>query len=191
MKSLNQKWLLVIMVFLIVLCFIFIVQWNKEKNQSNYLKSVKEQMVFKNFTYLSKELYDVSETLRKYDTGFTDQEMVLFSQLLDKDIRSLKETGMNLSYLMHPTSLDGMLIYENYIWKIEQKLRKIKEGEISNEYIIHSIGNVIKNQDEQLTDLFFGEQQVGVEGINTNEEVTKVLEIIDIMNEEVEDILHK
>lgn len=137
MKSLSQKWLLVLMVFLIVLCSIFIDQWNKEKNQSNNLKSVKEQMVFKNFTYLSKELYDISETLRKYDTGFTDQEMVLFLKLLDKDIRSLKETGMNLSYLMHPTSLDGKFIYENYIWKIEQTLRKIREEEISNEYIIH------------------------------------------------------
>lgn len=176
-------------VILIALCSYFIFQWNKEKTESKYLNSVKEQMVFKNFTYLTKELYGIATTLNKYDDGFTEKEMDLFKHSLDKDIRMLNETGMSLSYLYSPTSLDG--IYEHYIWRTEEMLGKIKEGKISDEKEIHLIGNVIKKQNKQLSDMFYGEEQVGVEGINKKEGFMKVIEIFDLMNKEIGEIVNK
>lgn len=191
MKSLNKKILTLLIVTLIGLCSFLIIQWNKEKTQSSYLNSVMEQKYLRIFTYLTKELYDIADTLNKYDDGFTEQEMGLFTQSLGKDIRTLNETGMNLSYLFNSTSLDGILIYEDYIWKIEEVLGEIKEGTISDENEIHSIGNVITKQNEKLSDMLYGEEQVGVEGINTKEEVTKVIEIIDSMNKEIDEIVNK
>ncbi|MFD1738718.1 hypothetical protein ACFSCX_19565 [Bacillus salitolerans] len=117
--------------------------------------------------------------------------MDLFTHSLDKDIRALNKTGMNLSYYLNPTSLNGMLIYEHYIWKIEEILDEINEGKISDENEIHFIGNVIKKQNVQLSELFYGKEPVGVEGINTKEEIMKVIEVIDLMNTEIGEIVNK
>lgn len=39
--------------------------------------------------------------------------------------------------------------------------------------------------------MFYGEDKVGVEGINSKQEIIKVIEIIDLMNSEIEGILGK
>jgi hypothetical protein len=191
MKNLTRKMLLFFTVILIALCSFLIFQWNKEKNQSNHLYSVMEQIVFRNFTNLTSDFNDIAVTLSEYDEGFTEQEMDIFTQSLVKDIRTLNETGTSLSFLLNHTSLSGVLIYEHYIWKIEKILVEIIEGKINDENKIHSIGNVIKKQNEQFTDMFYGEEQVGVEGINTTKEITKVMEIIDVMNKKIGEIVNK
>jgi hypothetical protein len=50
MENLTQNMLLFLIVILIALCSFYIFQWNKEKNQSNHLNNVMEQIVFRNFT---------------------------------------------------------------------------------------------------------------------------------------------
>lgn len=110
----KSRTILFLAVPLLAICF-FIFEWSKEKSQTEYLSDVQEQLIFRNFTYLTKELNGIAETLTNYDDEFTKTEMSLFAQLLEKDIRTLNESGMNLSYLLPPTSLDGVLIYENYI----------------------------------------------------------------------------
>ncbi|MFD2444175.1 hypothetical protein ACFSO7_09325 [Bacillus sp. CGMCC 1.16607] len=77
------------------------------------------------------------------------------------------------------------------IWKIEVILGEIIEGKIIDEKKIHSIGNVIKKQNKQLSDMFYGKEQVGVEGINTKKEITNVMEIIDVMNKKIGGIVNK
>jgi hypothetical protein len=191
MKNLTQKMLLFLTVMLIALCSFFIFQWNKEKNHSNHLNSVMEQIVFRNFTNLTSDLNDIAVTLSEYDEGVTEQEMDLFTHSLVKDFRTLNETGTSLSFLLNPTSIDGIFIYEQYLWKLEVTLYEIIEGKITDENKIHSIGNVIKKQNEQLADMFYGEEQVGIEGINTKKEIKKVMEIIDLMNEKIGEIVNK
>jgi hypothetical protein len=188
MKNLTQKLLLFLTVVLIALCSFFIFKWNIEKNQSNILNSLMEQIVFRNFTNLTSDLNDIADTLSEYNEGFTEQEMDKFKQALVKDNRNLNETGTSLSLLLNHTGLNGILIYEDYLWKIEKVMIDIIEGKINDENKMHSIGNVIKKQNEQLTDMFYGEEQVGIEGINTEKGIKKVMEIIDEMNNKIGEI---
>ncbi|MFD2444176.1 hypothetical protein ACFSO7_09330 [Bacillus sp. CGMCC 1.16607] len=115
MKYLTQKMLLFLTVILIAVCSFIIFQWNKEKNQSNHLNSVMEQMVFRNFTNLTSDLNDIAETLSDYENEVTEKELDLFTQSLNKDIRTLNGTGTSLSYLLNSKKLDGILIYEDYM----------------------------------------------------------------------------
>jgi hypothetical protein len=74
MKYLTQKVLLFLIVVLIGVCSIFIFRWNIEKNQSNQLISVMNQMVFRNYTSLTSDLNDIADTLSVYDEGFTEED---------------------------------------------------------------------------------------------------------------------
>jgi hypothetical protein len=118
------------------------------------------------------------------------KKMDIFIHSLVKDTRTLNETGTSLSFLLNHTSLKDILIYENYIWKTEKVIGEIIEGKINDANTIHSIGNVIKKQNDQLTDMFYGEEPVGIEGINTRKEIKKVMEIFDEMNVEIREILN-
>ncbi|MFD2444041.1 hypothetical protein ACFSO7_08585 [Bacillus sp. CGMCC 1.16607] len=191
MKNSTQKMLLFLTIVLIALCSFFIIRWNLEKNQSNHLNSVIDQIVLRNFTSLTSDLNDIADTLSEYDEGLTEQDMDIFTHSLNKDYRTLNETGTSLSFLLNDKSLNDSLIYEDYIWKIEKVTLEIIEGKINDENKIHSIGNVIKKYNDQLKDMFYGEKQVGVEGINTIKEIKKVMEIIDEMNNKIGEILNK
>jgi hypothetical protein len=191
MKNLTQRMLLFLIVILIALCSFFIFQWNKEKKHSNHLNSVMEQIVFRNFTSLTSDLNYIADTLSEYDEGGTEQEMDLFTETLVKDFRTFNETGTSLSFLLNNTSHDGIYIYEHYLRKIEVILIEIIEGKISDENKIHSISNIIKKQNEQFTDMFYGEEHVGIEGINTRKEIKKAMEIIDVMNKKIGEIVSK
>jgi hypothetical protein len=191
MKNLTQRMLLFLIVILIALCSFFIFQWNKEKKHSNHLNSVMEQIVFRHFTSLTSDLNYIADTLSEYDEGGTEQEMDLFTETLVKDFRTFNETGTSLSFLLNNTSHDGIYIYEHYLRKIEVILIEIIEGKISDENKIHSISNIIKKQNEQFTDMFYGEEHVGIEGINTRKEIKKAMEIIDVMNKKIGEIVSK
>ena len=162
MKILNQKFLLFLIVILTVLSSYFIFQWSNEKAQSKALDSVQDKMVFTNFTYLTKELYDVAETLEYYDEEFTEQEKRLFLKALDISGIALDETDGNLSFLLnsnHPSTqeyTDGFSLYEHEVAKIQGILREISSGNISSENDIHLLGSVIKKHNDKLSDMFYG-----------------------------------
>jgi hypothetical protein len=174
-------------VILLGICLYFIFQWDQAKNESNHLNSVQEQLIFNHFTHLTEVLNDAANTLNKYDDGFTKQEKDLYHQSLHKDLRSLNEIGHNLTYLLNPANLNGTLIYEQYVWKLEVTLNEIINGKVTDEKMIHSIGKAMKKQNKRLSDIFYGKKQVGVKGINTENEITKVREILNELNEELEE----
>lgn len=192
MKKLNQKSVLVLTIFLIALCLFFIYQWNKEKNQSDHLNSITEQIVFREFTNLISELYYITDTLNMYNDNFTKQEVDLYTHSLNRSVITLNEINHNMSFLiLHTTSLDRKNKDGILLRNLEEILGKVMQGEISGEDKIHSIGNVIRKQNDQLYNMFYGEEQIGVEGINTKEEMMKAIKIIDIMSVEIDGVVNK
>lgn len=197
MKNLNPKLLLFLTVILTALSSYFIFQWSNEKAQSETLNSIQEKILFTNFTYLTKELYHVAETLDYYDEEFTEQEKELFLRALDISGMTLDETDESLSFLLnsnHPATQEytkGILLYEHEVWKTQEILREISSGNINSENDIHLIGSVIKKQNDKLSDMFYGEKQIGREEFYKKEGLINAIGLVNMMNEEIEEIINK
>lgn len=187
MKSFKQKSIFIYIVLSIMTCSFFIAQWSKEKSQYSALK---KEMAFIQFTSFSKELHSIANTLEKFSSNLTLREKELFFSAVDKDIRSLNETGRILVYLFKPSNTNGTLIYEQHIWKIENLLTDITRGEITDESQIRLIGTVIKKYSEELSDLFYKEQ-IGVDGVNSKEGLETITHILTLMNHDMEEVLDK
>lgn len=155
---------------IITLCSFSIIQWNKAKEDSDALADFKDRMVFNTFTNLSKELYGIAESLEDYDDHFSETERVLYMKSIDKEIRSLNETGTQLGFLLNRST--DPLIYEQHIWFLEAFLTDIKTGKIADKNNIHVIGDIIKHQNDKLSSMIF-EEHIGVKGINTVEAVVE------------------
>ncbi|OCA90485.1 hypothetical protein A8F94_00935 [Bacillus sp. FJAT-27225] len=171
---------------LLALFFFVYYQWDKEKDQLESSESIVESLLFSNFARLSDEYDAISKTLEGYDSTYSQRERDLYFNSIDQHIRSLNSIGTDFTFLVQASDLKDILLYEDYIYPLEEYLANIKNGSITNQNSIHSASQIIGTQNKQISNFVYGE--VGVDGLNSEEGVQDLLDILNELNEQVEGI---
>lgn len=149
-------------------------------------QSTIDRILFSEIFSLTNTLYYISEALNMYDKNFTKEEATLYNRLIASHSSDLNNFGSNIYTLMISLDLQmkGSDIYQENIWKLENELYRINQGQLTNQERIHSLGNVVKEQADKLTDLFIVEQ-LGTELTNPDV-IEKIIEILEGITDEID-----
>ncbi|WP_163536242.1 hypothetical protein [Gracilibacillus sp. YIM 98692] len=178
----NKKVLFVVALILLicVLSFWKIIDLQNEVARNEYLKN---DLLTDNLTTLSEKLLFTSETLKMYDENFNDMERELFEDSLAKDAFTLNQMGHRMNTLVQQDK--QLLIYEEGIWKIENIIEDIEKGTITKEEMVKDIAEVMEGHSQEMSDLFYKENI----GYVSEDELDRVMDIINSMNAEIEKVV--
>jgi hypothetical protein len=182
----KQKILLLIIIFLTVPCAFLAFQWKNEREQTDALEHMREELIIRSFHNLGSTLNNAAETLGIYKSDFTEREKVLFIQSIGKDSLSINQIGLELGNYLRPQIEGNVLIYEQHIWIIEDFLNEILQGNITDENVIRSVAGVMNEQCNLLSDMFFKEY-IGAEGLDSGE-LKRIMYSIELINAEIRKI---
>lgn len=151
-------------------------------NQLERSNDIIDSITWSEFINLNNSLLRISNELMNYDHNLNEKE--LYFTLMGKESSRLNEIGMNLRRLLSPDKL----IYEEYIWKIEVFINDIINERLIDEEKIHQVAVVIDKQQEDLQNMFFSDNAIGVSGVNNAENIEQIKDILNIIIDEINEV---
>ncbi|GEL76789.1 hypothetical protein [Tenuibacillus multivorans] len=174
----------IILIIVILLGIVFLYQTKINQGDNNEEITKQERLLYDFLLKFHNDLDSISGTLDLYNNDFNETENRLFFNAIEKDISSLNSNGKNISYVW-PMEERHSQIYEDKIWKIENLLNKIIKGSINDEYIIYKISTIIKDHNNKLYSIFYGEKGLGIMGTTSEEVLSEITQIIDSINNDI------
>jgi hypothetical protein len=169
----------------LLLCLSTIFFAYRSINLNNQLKQstdVIDSITWSEFINLNNSLHRISNELMYYDHNLNEKELYL--TLIGKESNRLNEIGMNLRRLLSQDNL----IYEEQIWKIEIFINDISSGRLIDEEKIHQVAVVIDKQQNDLQNMFFPDNAIGVSGVNNVENIEQIKGILNIIIDEINEV---
>ncbi len=148
---------------------------NKLEAANDIIDSVK----FNEFVNLNNTIQQISDELIDYN-NYGNENDELYLSKLGKEGLHLNQIGMNLRRLLNI----GDSIYEERIWKIERFVIDISEGKLTDKEKIHQVAIIMDEQQKNLQDMIFVEQ-IGVSGLNEEENIERIIRVLDIIIDEI------
>ena len=158
---------------------------NKQLEQSNHIT---DSIVWHGFKDLIGSLHNVSQELAQYDASMSEDEKELYLSSLRKEESHLNEIGMRLSSIFNSRGQDKYIIYEEHIWIVEDFIGEVSRGRVTDEKGINNVAKIIHEQEKQLSDLFFSNKAITVPGANEDENIKRIVDILDVITEEIKKV---
>ncbi|MTI68273.1 MAG: hypothetical protein FH753_16960 [Firmicutes bacterium] len=174
---------LITLFIVIIMGILFFWQWQNGKQHRENKENLNASLLFDNFVALSKQFNSIEETLEMYREDFNDREKKLFRNSLRKDIVSLNRIGINLEKFRVKESLKYRF-YTQHLYKIENTVSDIVQGEITKEEKIRKISNILGKYGQRLSDMIFIEH-IGQSGMYKQEILDRIMHIISNINKEI------
>lgn len=169
---------LLLLVSTVLLVYISFDLRNKLEATNSIIDSVK----FSEFINLNNSIQQISEELMDYKNYENENENELYLSKLGKEGLRLNEIGINLRRLIKNDY--GYRIYEERTIIIERFIKDISKGSLTDKEKIHQVAIVMDEQQKNLHDMFFV-NQIGVAGLNEEENIEKIMSILDIIIDEI------
>ena len=178
----KNKPLIVITLLLLISTVLFAYRIFELNNQLKQSSDIIDSLKFSEFVNLNNSIQLISDELMDYNNYVNEKELYL--SLIGNEGLHLNQIGMNLRRLFN----FGDLIYEEHIWKIEKFVIDISRGRLTDEEKILQVAIVMDEQQKKLHDMFFSDNAIGVDGLNEEVNIERIISILDIIVEEINEV---
>lgn len=167
----------------ILLTIFFLFQWYSQRETISNHETMENSIFLSNLKHVSQSFQGMSDTMDRYNEGFTDREAILYQDAIKKELNNITRANSTIGLVGEPSKSNEDTVYET-LREIEKKVEVITSEDI-NKAELFAVSQIFGTYSSKLSEIIDNRNKG--QGLLTPDYQEQIVHLLEDMDKEIEE----